>query len=109
MIDGRGVPEIQWHGIKINQPLWDDPDAKVLAFTLAGVECDEPDLHVVMNMSDQPVKIELPVISGRRWCLAVDTSLTAPQDIVPIAGQKTMVENFYSVNGRTVVVFENRE
>jgi Alpha amylase, catalytic domain. len=61
-VNGRGIAEIQWHGTEIDKPLWGDYDAKVLAFTLAGVEDDEPDLHVAMNMSDQQVSIELPVI-----------------------------------------------
>jgi len=79
----------------------------VLAFTLAGVEDDEPDLHVAMNMSDQQVRIELPFIAGRAWCLALDTSLNSPQDIVLPQDQKPVREDFYSVNNRAVVVFEN--
>jgi glycogen operon protein len=106
-VNGRGIAEIQWHGTEINKPLWDDPEAKVLAFTLAGIETDEPDLHVAMNMSDQQIIIELPVIAGRAWCLAVDTSLKSSQDIVPPQDQKPVHENFYPVNARTVVVFEN--
>ncbi|MFZ2313097.1 MAG: glycogen debranching enzyme, partial [Methylobacter sp.] len=96
-----------WHGTEINKPLWGDPEAKLLAFTLAGIESDEPDLHVVMNMSDQQVSIELPVIAGHAWCLALDTSLTSPQDIVSPQDQKSVREDFYSVNTRAVVVFEN--
>ncbi|MGZ8954330.1 MAG: glycogen debranching enzyme, partial [Methylovulum sp.] len=107
LVDGRDIAEIQWHGTEINKPLWDDPEAKVLAFTLAGIESEEPDLHVVMNMSNQPVSIELPVIAGRAWCLALDTSLKPPQDIVSPQDQKPVRENFYSVDTRTVVVFEN--
>jgi glycogen operon protein len=106
-VTARGVAEIQWHGTEINKPLWGDPEAKLLAFTLAGIESDEPDLHVVMNMSDQQVSIELPVIAGHAWCLALDTSLTSPQDIVSPQDQKSVREDFYSVNTRAVVVFEN--
>lgn len=106
-INDRGIPEIQWHGTEINKPLWDDSSAKILVFTLAGIESDEPDLHVAMNMSDQQAVIELPLIAGRVWCLALDTSLKSPQDIVLPQDQKPVHEKFYSVSPRTVVVFEN--
>ena len=105
--NGRGIAEIQWHGSELNKPLWDDYEARLLVFTLAGVESNEPDLHVVMNMSDQAVSTELPVISGRSWCLALDTSLKSPLDIVPPEEQKIMKDKRYTVNTRTVVVFEN--
>jgi glycogen operon protein len=105
--NGRGIAEIQWHGTEINKPQWDDFEARVLAFTQAGIETSEPDLHVVMNMSDQQLIIELPVISGRAWCLALDTSLKSPYDIVLPQDQKPVRKNFYPVNSRTVVVFEN--
>jgi len=108
-VNGRGIAEIQWHGTEIDKPLWDDHEAKVLAFTLAGIEADEPDLHVAMNMSDQQLRIELPVIAGRTWHLALDTSLHSPQDIVLPKHQKSVREAFYSVNNRAVVVFENGE
>jgi len=106
-VNGRGIAEIQWHGTEINKPLWDDPEAKILAFTLAGIESDEADLHVAMNMSDQQVTIELPVIAGHTWRLALDTSLKSPQDIVLPQDQQPVRENSYPVDSRTVVVFEN--
>ena len=106
-VEGRSIAEIQWHGLELNKALWDDRDAKVLAFTLAGTDVDEPDLHVVMNMSDHQVIVELPVIADRPWCLALDTSLQAPQDIVPPEQQKPVREKLYPVSTRSVVVFEN--
>lgn len=107
IVTGRDIAEIQWHGVEINKPLWDDLEAKILAFTLAGIESDEPDLHVAMNMSDQQVIIKLPVIAGRSWRLALDTSLKSPQDIVPPQDQKPVRENSYSLDCKAVVVFEN--
>jgi hypothetical protein len=50
----------------------------------------------------------LPVIPNRAWCLSLDTSLASPQDIVPLKDQQQLIDNFYQVNGRTVVVFENK-
>jgi isoamylase len=34
----RGLPDISWHGTKLLRPGWDDPEARVLAFTLAGFD-----------------------------------------------------------------------
>ena len=107
LLESRGIAEIQWHGTELNKPLWNDPEAKFLAFTLAGADVNESDLHVVLNMSDQQIVVDLPAIAHRQWCVAMDTSLTSPHDIVLPQDQTLMRENFYSVNSRTIVVFEN--
>ncbi|MFL6575977.1 MAG: glycogen debranching protein, partial [Povalibacter sp.] len=44
------MPDIEWHGERLKDPPWHDPDARLLAFTLAGVTPEEPPLHVVLNM-----------------------------------------------------------
>ncbi|MGR8981078.1 MAG: glycogen debranching protein GlgX [Gammaproteobacteria bacterium] len=107
-IEERQMPDITWHGMQINEPpSWHDYDARMLAFTLAGMEHDEPDLHVVMNMSDSKQVIELPGSKWKRWCLAVDTSLQSPNDIHPRDGQTPIGKHLYEVEGRSVVVFEN--
>ncbi|MGR9012683.1 MAG: glycogen debranching protein GlgX [Gammaproteobacteria bacterium] len=106
-LNNRGIAEIQWHGTELNKPLWDDREARFLAFTLAGVESNEADLHVVLNMSDQQIGIELPGIANRAWCLALDTSLQSPQDIVGLQDQKPIRQDCYTVSSRAVVVFEN--
>jgi glycogen operon protein len=60
-----------------------------------------------MNMSDEIATIELPVVKGKRWCLALDTSLRSPNDIIPPEKQRPLGKNFYSVNSKTVVALEN--
>ena len=32
----RGIPDIAWHGMRLNEPLWGNNEAQVLAFTIAG-------------------------------------------------------------------------
>ena len=32
----RGLKDIDWHGCKLHSPGWDDPSARVLAFTMGG-------------------------------------------------------------------------
>jgi len=106
VIEGNNMPDISWHGIELNKPLWNDPEARVLAFTLAGIENNEADLHIIMNMSDEIASMELPLVDRKKWCLALDTSLQSPQDIMPPQDQKSFDEKFYSVNSKSVVVFE---
>jgi glycogen operon protein len=108
-IEGKNRKDISWHGVALNQPLWFDPEARLLVFTLAGIEDNEADLHIVMNMSDEIATLELPVIDGKKWCLALDTALPSPQDIIPLPDQKPFGERFYAVNGKAIAVFENTE
>ncbi len=106
-IEGKNMPDISWHGTELGKPLWSDPGARILAFTLAGIEDKEADLHIIMNMSDDIVNMELPDVKGKKWCLALDTSLQSPHDIIPPQDQKPLGEKFYSVKSKAVVVFEN--
>ena len=41
-------------------PLWNDPDAQVLAFTRGAIDAAEADLHVMLNMSEVGAEIQLP-------------------------------------------------
>ncbi|WP_347986774.1 glycogen debranching protein GlgX [Methylomonas sp. AM2-LC] len=107
-IAGREIPDIVWHGLTVDQqPQWHDPETRTLAFTLGAIRDDEPDLHVIMNMSDLKFPMQLPSIPGKTWCLAVDTSLKSPRDIVPPDDQKPLSKPFYQVDSHSVAVFEN--
>lgn len=108
VMEERNLPDISWHGPEIDTPLnWDDNDSQFLAFTVAAKEPKEPDLHIVLNMAVEEVDVELPEIVGREWCVSVDTSLWAGEDIVPRAEQEVYASDAYTVAGRSVVVFEN--
>lgn len=107
VIEGKNMPDISWHGIQINHPQWNEPEAGVLAFTLAGCDAQESDLHIAMNMSDENVTIELPVIKGKKWCLAIDTSLSSFEDFVTPKNQTPIKNSVYLANNKSVVVFEN--
>jgi glycogen operon protein len=107
VIEEKNMRDVSWHGTELNKPLWHDPEARILAFTLAGIEDNEADLHIVMNMSDEIATMELPVVEGKKWCVALDTSLRSPQDIIPPQDQNPFGKNFYSVNSKAVVIFEN--
>ena len=105
---GRHIPDIQWHGTELDAPLWLDPDSQVLAFTLAAFKDKEADLHVILNMSDIDLTMQLPIDLDRKWHLAVDTAINSAQGLVPPEKQRPLKGNDYSVQPRSVVVFEGR-
>lgn len=104
----RNLPDITWHGTELLAPAWRDPTALFLAYTLAGLDDTEEDLHVLLNMSDESVQAPLPLIAGRMWHLAVDTARAAPNEVVGQSSQRMFDAPHYRVGGRSVAVFEAR-
>jgi isoamylase len=107
-VEGRGLPDIAWHGINLGEAPWDARDARLLRYTLAGLSQDEEDLHVVLNMSERTANVELPMVSGRRWHLALDTALASPDDVVSRDAQTAYSGASYLSRARSVVVLEAR-
>jgi glycogen operon protein len=102
-VNARGLPDVRWHGCRLDGPGWHDPGCRVLSFTL-GHPGDGADLHVVLNMDDQELEFEIPAVPGRAWRRVVDTAREAPQDILnerdaPVVGGASV-----RVAGRSVTV-----
>lgn len=110
VLEHRDIADITWHGLTPDQPPeWNNSENRFLAYTLAGIDTEDADLHVVMNMSDDKHTLYLPNIPDRTWCLAVDTALKPPHDIIPSEQQKPLKKPVYSIDSHSVVVFENIE
>ena len=62
--DHDGLPDVAWHGYKLDDPLWTYPSAQFLACTLGKSIDDEEDLHIILNMSDSAVEVTLPINQG---------------------------------------------
>ncbi|MBT8442886.1 MAG: glycogen debranching protein GlgX [Gammaproteobacteria bacterium] len=101
------LPDVTWYGENRAAPDWENPDGRSLAFTLAGVDADEPTLHVIMNMSDATLQHSLPEPVGTEWRVAVDTAAASPDDVVPPADQQAVEEEYFIVRERSVVVLES--
>ena len=84
-----------------------DPDARALAFTLAGVE-QEPDIHVMMNMYWQPLEFELPSVTGRSWFRTVDTALLQTNDFSDPGTEVSISGSVYLVSALSVVVLVSK-
>jgi len=102
-VNERNLADITWHGCQLNSPGWNDPNARVLAYTLGGFG-GEADLHVMMNMYWEPLPFELPTAGDRKWFRAVDTSLDSPNDIAPRGQEVEVNGSEYVVNSRSIVV-----
>jgi isoamylase len=97
--------EIHWYGESLDAPDWQNPRASVLCFTLPGTAPHEPALHVMINMAPTVRKLPLPDAAARNWRRVADTTLVAPDDIVP-AGVAVR-EAHYLLGPHGIAIFED--
>ena len=102
----NALPDITWHGTELGEPLWDDPTARILGFTLSGAKEGEEDVHVIFNMSEHAVAFRLPRLAGRTWCRTVDTWQESPDDICEPSRRTPIGGSGYLVRSHSVAVFE---
>jgi glycogen operon protein len=98
--------KIRWYGDTLEPPSWEDSEARVLCFTLAGLASDEPALHVMINMAAKARILPLPPALPREWRRIADTTLAAPDDVTP-AGIPILGER-YELPAHGVAIFEAR-
>ncbi len=106
--NGRGLPDIEWHGTQLDAPGWDDPESRVLAFTM-GAPDDEADLHVILNMDPENLVFQIPTVDGRTWHRAINTASDTPQDIVDPTTAPPIPGDSFEVVGRSVVVLVSQD
>lgn len=68
---------------KLNEPGWHDGMAQFLAFTIAGLNASEGDLHVMLNMADVGTDAPLPpagqgLVCGGRHLRRLDHGYFTP-------------------------------
>lgn len=104
-INGNGIADITWHGIKANKPDWSD-DSKSLAFMIDGGDAigdaeKDNDIYVILNSFHDDLEFELPKIPGKRWYRVADTGLKEDFLESPIAVDK----DTYFVKSKSSVIF----
>jgi isoamylase len=107
-VNERGLADASWHGCRLNEPGWNDPACRVLAFTLGGFD-GEDDLHVMMNMHWDDLDFEVPTVAGRRWVRAVDTAAPSGKDVVSVKKAPKLDASTCRVAARSVVVLVSRK
>jgi glycogen operon protein len=105
----RRIPDIRWYDAELGPAHWDDPETRFLSFTLAGTTPAEQDLHVLVNMSEQVERVDLPPVADGHWYVAVDTEMESPEDIITPDAQIPWTQPQYLCQPRSVVVFEFRQ
>jgi glycogen operon protein len=104
----RGIGDIDWHGCQLHSPGWDDPESRVLAFTMGDFDDQGGDVHVMMNMYWDVVEFQLPDACGLQWHRAIDTAQDSPNDIAEIGKEIPITGNTYLVSGRSVVMLVSK-
>jgi len=95
------IAQIDWHGIKLNQPDWSD-HSHSLAFTVQGGDVL---FHIIFNAYRQALEFELPpaaIAPQAEWRRIIDTYLESPEDIcnmpeAPPVGRQTYLVQPHSV------------
>ncbi len=109
--DAQGLEDISWHGCRLYQPGWNNPNSRVLAFTLGAIE-DANDIHVICNMDEQDLDFDMPPLRSKKWYCVVDTGQAAPHDIaedMADPGESALVQNAaYHALSHSVVVCISR-
>jgi len=104
----RGLEDIRWHGLELDRPDW-DAGSRLLAFTLAGEEPLEPNLHVMMNMDDNPHDFAVPRDGEGRWLVFADTAKASPADIAEPGQEPPFEGERCTVEGRSIVILVSQE
>ena len=82
----------------------------MLAFTLAGDEPLEPDLHVMMNMDDSAARLRRARTSDDcRWTLFADTAKASPDDIAEPGEEQPFEGERCTVEGRSIVILVSQD
>lgn len=97
------LPNITWHGVRLNQPDWADY-SRSIAFSLRHPEKQEY-LHIMLNSYWEPLLFEIPILpKGQRWYRIVDTALAVPNDFCTEKTAPPIQGNHYRVQGRASVI-----
>jgi isoamylase len=114
LVNRRGLPDIAWHGCRLNSPGWHDPNSRALAFTLGGFTeengSEDADIHVMLNMEWEDLDFDVPSLdkSGsygdRKWYKAVDTAQSSLHDIAESGEEPVVSGNVCNVKNRSIVV-----
>jgi len=106
--NGSDLPDIVWHGTRLGEPDWADPQARTLACALAPARRGEDLLYIAVNMDSAVQHFELPRYPDRVWHTALDTGAVSPTDLVAPHHQIPLSEGELVVRSRSVVVLEGR-
>jgi len=106
-----GLSEVAWHGTQLNNPGWNDAEARCFAVTYGDTAEDTDqtaNIHCMFNMYWDGVEFELPQLEGLSWYRSIDTAQPTPNDIAEPENMVKITGNSYMVGGRSVVVLVSK-
>ena len=94
---------ISWHGVRLDHPDWSD-DLHSVGLLMTHRD-SQRSLYFFFNAYWQPLVFEVPPLAdGAAWKRVINTSLPAPDDILPRAQAPVVETNLYQSGPRSVVV-----
>jgi len=92
--------DVTYHGVRVGEPDWSYHSRSLAAQFHA--EPGDVDVYVIANAYWEPLRFALP--RDRRWKRVVDTSLQAPEDLLPESQAALVGAGEYTVAAHSVVV-----
>jgi len=68
----RGLPDVSFHGCKLNSAGFEDPNSRVLAIAFGAKE-DGADAYLILNMDLQELEFGIPGAPDQTWRKVIDT------------------------------------
>jgi isoamylase len=104
------IPDIQWFGLNLDSPEWDNYENRTLCYMLDGTEeksdVGEYFLFIILNADFRMRNIMLPDLpNGRKWHRAIDTSISSGEDFLDL-GKEILLEpgDHYLADPRSTIV-----
>jgi glycogen operon protein len=94
--------DVRWYGVLGAPDL--SYDSHTLAYCLRGASQGDVDLYVMINAFWEDLEFGIYAETPGGWRRAVDTSLSSPDDIVVPGDEVPLVEPYYRVRARSIVV-----
>jgi len=116
--DGRynGIPDISWYNEKGENPKWENP-GRCLSMRIVGSQADiqadkdANDFFIMFNSCTEPANFVLAAAPAKKgWFRAVDTSLRAPHDILPVGNEEALgAISKFKVKPRSMVILISKD
>ena len=101
---GSGRPELEFHGVWLGQPDFGGA-SRCLAFRLCGQHAvpQDDDIYVAINGFWEALPFQLPATpEGANWRVAINTSMSPPDEIFDSEGGPQITSSEVTVGGRSI-------
>ena len=106
----NGIPEMTWHGTRLNHPDW-SPPSRCLGLHLTPENENEHDIYIMINGAPGAQLFELPHPTGNKnWYRLLYTAAPAGKDIFPMEKMTALKEKKQlTLENRSIMVLVSSE